>query len=409
MPFLKGKIGFTPLKVIGRDLPDATTIESQIVLHPYRPLGEKESSRMSFVTPMTTIPEEFEQTFENPLFRDFVLAGVVIEQRKVDMAVVRARTNVEFEKAQKLYKVQGRPGLGGNKPDKKEIKARVIEEELPKAPIARRTFEVLFAPGVNMIFVSTSSAATLDALIPHIKFVVFNYRPDEENGEEQGEFLIMNALKMSFLNMGERSKLAPFCFVDGQEAPPIEVDDYMREWLTWLMLTSLESEKTGMKVQVDKTVRLRYSPRSDLEQSQFKARHDNIPIQTIGVEQAAEGGLVDDITLYLSEVDLFSMGSTGCDLRINKAGFISNVAPPKMKAKEKDDLLPFVMEGVVTLFQEIAKLEERFFKLRKSLSNWTDEVVKMRAAAVEYAEQHLDYELKLSTANPEDLVDESGM
>ena len=414
MPFLKGKIGFTPLKVIGRELPDATTIESKIVMHGYRPLGEKEPSRMSFVSPMTTIPEEFEQAFENPIFRDFVLAGVVIEQRKVDMAVVKARTNVEFEKAQKLFKVQGRPGLGNNKPDKKEIRARVIEEELPKAPIVRKTFEVLFAPAVNMIFVSTASGATLDALVPHIKFVVFDYRPDENNeddvenkekgAKEQGDFLILNALKSSFINMGERTKLAPFCFVDGQEAVPVEADEYMREWLTWMMLRSLDSDHGNMKVQVDKTVRLRYSPRSDMEQSQFKARHDNLPIQSVGVEQAAEGGLVDDIALYLSDVDLFNLGVMGCDLRINKSGFISNVSAPKLKAKEKSDMLPYVMDGVVTLYQEIAKLEESFFKLRRSLSAWTDEVVKMRAAAVEYAEQHLDHELKLSSTSPDKVA-----
>ena len=365
MPFLKGKIGFTPLTVIGRDLPDATTIESKIVMHPYKPLGEKESSRMSFVTPMTTIPEEFEKTFENPVFRDFVLTGVVIEQRKVDMAVVKARIKVEFEKAVTLFKVQGRPGLGGSKPDKKEIRARIIQEELPKAPIVRRTFEVLFAPDANMIFVSTSSAATLDAVIPHIKFVVFDHRPDEEGVEAQGEFLILNGFKSAFINKSERTKLAPFCFVDGQESAPVEVEDYLREWLTWLMLSSLDKD-SGMKVQVDKTVRLRYSPRSDMEQSQFKARQDNLPIQVVGVEQAAEGGLVDDITLYLADVDLFNMGTLGCDLRINKAGFISNVAAPKLKPKEAEDLLPYVMEGVVELFQALSDLEQRFFKMRKS-------------------------------------------
>jgi len=400
MSFLKGKIGFTPLKMIGRELPDTTTIESQIVMNPYRPIGEKESSRMSFVTVMTTIPEEFAETFENPIFRDFVLAGVVIEQRKVDMAVVKARTNVEFDKAMKVFKIQGRPGLGGSKPDKKEIRARVIEEELPKAPIVRKTFEVLFAPGHNMIFVSTSSSATIDALIPHIKFVVFGYRPDEEdddraNGKnDQGDFLIMNALKASFINTSEHTKLSPFCFAEGQENHPVEVDEYMREWLTWLLLNTLDGSR---KLQVDKTVKLRYSPRSEMEQSQFKARNDNLPIQSVGVEQAAEGGLVDDLSLYLSEVDLFNMGTYGVELRVNKSGFISNVTPPKLKAKEKSDMLPYVMDGVVTLFKEIEKLEEAFFKLRRSLPAWTDEVVKMRASAVEYAEQYLDHELRFGT------------
>lgn len=410
MPFLKGKIAFTPMKVIGRELPDATTIDAKILQHPYRPLEEKEASRISFVNAGSTIPEQFKESFENPIFRDFVVADVLMESRKVDMAIVNARTKFEFEKAMKNFKLHGKPGLGDNKPNKSEIRARVIEEELPNAPIVRRSTQVLFSPDSNMIFIGTSSSATIDTIVPHIKFVVFDYRPDDsgdddENTSENGEFLIMNALTSTFVNKGERTKITPFCLVDGQEQPPIESAEYMREWMTWLLINSLDtkSANTDRKIQVDRTVRLRYSERSDLEQSQFKARHDNIPIQVASIVAASAGGLVDEVSLYLEEVDVFEMGLVGCELKINKSGYISNIAPPKLKAKEKEDMLPFIMQGVVKIFDEISALEKKFFELRKSLPSWTKEVVNMRIIASQYANDHLDYHISFTGSDPDDV------
>lgn len=412
MPFLKGRIGFTPMKVIGQTLPDAVTIEAKIVQRPYRPLGEKEASRLSFVTAGSTIPDQFVKSFENPIFRDFVVADALIESKKVDMAVVKARTEVEYEKALKMHKISGRPGLGGNKPDKKEIRSRIIEEELPKAPIVRKSIQVLFAPEANMIFIASSSASVIDVIVPYIKFVIFDFDPDEEGDEndQKGQFLIMNALTSNFVNKNERTKLSPFCFVEGQEQSPTESQDYMRELMTWLLIKSLDIDGSSKSlVQVDKSVRLRYSEQSELEQSQFKSRNDNIPIQIASLVATSEGGMVDEVSFFLDDVDVFDMGIRGCELKINKAGYISNIMPPKMKKKEYADLLPCVMQGVVKVSKEIEAMEHKFFELRKSLANWTREIVSMRAVASEYARDHLEYPLHFKGSFQEDVEEREPM
>lgn len=377
MAFHSGKISFMPLSVKCKDgvgTPSATAIEAEIVMRPYKPLEEKERSRISFVNMGSKIPEEFEKVFENSCQRSHVVCEMLYESRVIDMAIVNARTKEAFENAKRVAKHISRPGYGGDEgPSRDEIRERIIDEELEKCPIARKTTPIAFCPEQDLILFGSKSESTIDMIVPTIKRDLFGLT--EEN---IGDIEIKPAMSTVFYD--QTKSIKPFGFIPGQYQVPKVPKIWNLEFLTWMFVNALPDEEgaftIGEKIKVD------FCKESEAKTATFVSKEANDLVRNFGSQWASKGGLISEIMFWVP-YDGLNLGLPGYSVKIDKSGYFSNISVGKMKHADRMKLLDTIIDGCCEVTKDFVKKSRKLAKLRSDLGTWITECQRMKEIVVD--------------------------
>lgn len=342
---------------------------------PFAPLATDKVELDCWVSPKAEIEDEFTEAIDNPGDAEAALLQFLRAEKKANPKVVQRRYQKALATQRRVQRAVAKFGFKETPEWRKEIKDQVREEEAKKAPPVYSLAQVCAMIKRQELLIGTKSEKSA-LRIGQRFFEACSAAPDGTNSDFASALLSL-ASEQNVL-----AKMQPFTASKFATSPPQDAHRFAMEFLTWLVLRSLEGDKSD--VHAVGWVRLKYIA-GEKTASTLKASDESSSPAVFAAEALLEGALVDEVKLQLKG-DWFATGKEYTTFKLDSTGYISDL-DHQLPGELQKDRPAIILERACGLWDAVMDEAKRFLKLRMEPQKWSKEAGHLRDLAKRAAEE----------------------
>lgn len=335
----------------------------------YKPLEGDRTECDCWVSTEAEIEDEFKTKYvDNKGDAQSVVLQFLHAEKKPNAKIVQRRYKAELKK---MRAVQLATSIGWKEtPEiRKELKDRVRHEEAVKSTPTFNLTQVCAMINKMRVLAGTRSEKSWHRMSNDF-FAACAQADDGVSNDYCPEMLKIAS------NKNDMAKMQPFTINQFASAPPQSAQRFVSEFLTWLVLRSLDDKQS--KIQALGWVKLKYIG-GEKNQSTLKASDESSSTAVFAAQALLEGALVDEAKLSL-EGDWFKTGDKATIFRLDSTGYLSDL-DHKMPGQMQRDLPATVLECAMGLWEALMEEAKRFYDLRMDAQKWSKEAARIRDLA----------------------------